>query len=277
LILQEIALRTLPVGPTIRHMLSSTLNNLAFALRAQWPWMLIVAGLLAVLGFYNPIPANLTPEENQAFFREHAGQLGSYFLLGFAVVLVAMLGFSSVAVAWHRYILLDEVPEGMAKLRVDKTVWRYFGNLLLISIMIFLAALPLSFLIIPVMAMNSALGFMGILLYSSVVLTPIFYRLSIKLPAIALGRQDFRMGDAWAASNGNWWQIVLVALGVSALSLGAALIMFLTSRLFNTVLGTSVGFWADLLVQLGVNWVITVMGITLLTSLYGYFVEKREF
>jgi hypothetical protein len=277
LILQEIALRTLPVGPTIRHMLSSTLNNLAFALRAQWPWMLIVAGLLAVLGFYNPIPANLTPEENQAFFREHAGQLGSYFLLGFAVVLVAMLGFSSVAVAWHRYILLDEVPEGMAKLRVDKTVWRYFGNLLLISIMIFLAALPLSFLIIPIMAMNSALGFMGILLYSSVVLTPIFYRLSIKLPAIALGRQDFRIGDAWAASNGNWWQIVLVALGVSALSLGAALIMFLTSRLFNTVLGTSVGFWADLLVQLGVNWVITVMGITLLTSLYGYFVEKREF
>jgi hypothetical protein len=277
LILEEIALRILPVGPTLRHMLSSTLDNLGFALRAQWPWMLIVAVLLVVVGIYNPIPANLTPEQTQVFFRENGGELGSYFLFVFVVVLVAMLGFSSVAVAWHRYILLDEVPQGMAKLRVDGTVWRYFGNLFLISVMIFLAALPLSLLMIPLMAMNAAVAFMGILLYSTLILTPIFYRMSIKLPAIALGRKDFRMGDAWAASSGSWWQIALVALSVSALSLAVALVLMLTSRLFNIVLGTSLGYWADLLVQLGVNWVITVMGITLLTSLYGYFVEKRDF
>jgi len=29
--------------------------------------------------------------------------------------------------------------------------------------------------------------------------------------------------------------------------------------------------------QIVFNWIFTIMGVTLLTSLYGFFVEKREF
>jgi hypothetical protein len=270
-------LRTLPVGPTIKHMVSSTLNNLAFAMRAQWPWMIIIVVLFAILGTYNPIPANLTQEQSEAFFRDNASQVASFFLLFAAVALVAMLGFSSVAVAWHRYVLLDEVPQGMNKLRVDGTVWRYFGNLVLISLMLIVAALPLSLLIIPLYSASPAIGLFGAMVYSVVILLPILYRLSIKLPAVALGRQDFRMGDAWNISKGNWMPIVQVALGVSLISWVVGLVMLLVSRALNTILGGEIGYWADLMLQLGVNWVVTIMGITLLTSLYGYFVEKREF
>jgi len=39
-------------------------------------------------------------------------------------------------VNWHRYILLDEVPHGMERLRLDATVWRYVGNILLIALIL---------------------------------------------------------------------------------------------------------------------------------------------
>lgn len=32
-----------------------------------------------------------------------------------------------------------------------------------------------------------------------------------------------------------------------------------------------------LAIQVAVNWVATILGVTLLTSLYGFFVEGREF
>jgi hypothetical protein len=110
-----------------------------------------------------------------------------------------------------------------------------------------------------------------------VIIMPIIYRLSIKLPAIALERRDFKLGDAWTVSAGNWWQIVGVGVVATLLSWIVGLLMALVSKLLNVTLGDTVGLWIDIALQTGVNWVVTIMGITLLTSLYGYFVEKREF
>mgnify|MGYP001579831918 FL=1 len=41
-------------------------------------------------------------------------------------------------------------------------------------------------------------------------------------------------------------------------------------------LGT-LGLSVLLAIQVAVNWVATILGVTLLTSLYGFFVEGREF
>ena len=270
-------LRFLPIGPTISHMLSSTLNNLGFALRAQWPWMVVMAAIFAIIAATTNIPMGATPEENEAFFRANPGQLSWFVFLVFVGVVVAMLAFSSIAVAWHRYVLRDEVPQGMARLRVDGTVWRYFGNIFLIGLILVVAMIPLSLLVVPLMALHPAVGIIGALAYVVFVILPIIYRLSIKLPAIALERRDFKLGDAWAASAGNWWQIVGVGVGVTLLSWIVGLVMALVSKILNVALGDTFGFWIDVVLQTGVNWVVTIMGITLLTSLYGYFVEKREF
>jgi hypothetical protein len=270
-------LRLLPVGPTISHMLSSTTNNLGFAFRAQWPWMAVIAVLFALFGATSGVPLNATPEESEAFVRANPGQVVWFVFALFAFVIVAMVAFSSIAVAWHRYVLLDEVPQGLARLRVDGTVWRYFGNVFLIGLITILAVIPLSLIVAGLFSVNAALGVVGALAYVAVVVIPIIYRLSIKLPGIALGRQDFTLSDAWTASAGNWWQIVGVGVGVTLLSWIVGLLMALVSKLLTLTLGDTVGFWIDIVLQTGVNWVVTIMGITLLTSLYGYFVEKREF
>lgn len=270
-------MRKLPVGPAISHMVSSTFNHLGFALRAQWPWMVIVAGIFLVLATTTNIPMSATPEENEAYFRAHPGELGWFVFLVLVGVLVAMLAFSSIAVAWHRYVLLDEVPKGLARLRVDATVWRYFGNIFLIGLLLVVAMLPLSLLVMTLFGLHPALGVIGALAYVVFLVMPIIYRLSIKLPAIALERRDFRLGDAWIVSQANWWQIAGVGVSVTLLSWIVGLIMALVSKLLTMVLGESVGGWIDILLQTGVNWVLTIMGITLLTTLYGFFVEKREF
>jgi hypothetical protein len=270
--------RKLPIQQTINHMLSSTFNNLGFALKAQWPWFVLLAVALSLLGsvfgfeFWGDQAATIK------YFEDNPGMIFVSFVSFFGMFLLAFLAFSSCAVNWHRYVLLDEVPQTIsAMLRVDATVWRYFGNLILIGLILIPLILPLMVISVPLVPENIAMFGLLALAYVTFVISPILYRLSIKLPAIALGRQDFRMGDAWNSSRDNWWQFVGVGAIFSVISWGVGLVLALVSSLLQNMFGPVFGFGVDMLIQTGVNWILTVMGITLLTSLYGFFVEKRDF
>jgi hypothetical protein len=273
----ENKLRQLPVGPVVSHMVKSTINNLGFIVRAQWPWMLIVGAIVMAALRSFPEVAGATPEQSEAFLRENPGALLQFFLFVLVAFIVGLIAFASIAVAWHRYILLDEVPQGLAKLRVDRNVWRYFRNLILITLLVIPVMIPLLFLMAVFQSISPFAAIAVAAVYMVVVVSPILYRVSIKLPAIALGRQDFGMGDAWNTSAGNWWQIGAVAIVVTVLSAVASLVLEAVSKLIYSVLGQSLGPWIDLPIQVAINWIITVMGITLLTSLYGFFVEERDF
>jgi hypothetical protein len=101
------------------------------------------------------------------------------------------------------------------------------------------------------------------------------YRLAVKLPSVALGRNDFFMGDAWRATDGNFWQILGLVLLFFICLLLIGLVMLLLAYLFGQ-LGT-LGLSVLIAIQVAVNWVATILGVTLLTSLYGFFAEGREF
>jgi hypothetical protein len=270
-------LRTLPVSAAIAHVWRSTSHNLWFALRAQWPWFVLLAVLFSVLASTVSIEFTGDQAAMEAQLKEHPERAGTFVFAIVTSVFAAMLAFSSIAVSWHRYVLLDEVPQGLAKLRVDALVWRYLGNIILITLMAAVAALPLTFVVLPLMSINPVLGGGAFMAYAVFVLLPVIYRLSIKLPAVALGEQRFRMGDAWNVSRGNWGQIVGLGLVYSLISWAIGLVLLGISTILVNVFGPTVGFWTDLALQVVVNWVLTVMGITLLTSLYGFFVEKRDF
>jgi hypothetical protein len=191
----------------------------------------------------------------------------------FPYLLLLLIGFASMAVTWHNYILRDEMPRGLALLRIDGTVLRYFGNFLLLSLIMVGVAIPAA-------AVSSLLGVAGavfLLPYVFLVMMPVFYRFSIKLPAIAIGRKDFSMRDAWNFSAHNWWQIV----GLVMLSILLSLVVGIAASAFGFVVQNLLGGYAgvviDTIVQLVVQWFFTILGITMLTSLYGFFVEKRDF
>lgn len=260
-------MRKLPVFAAFNHVLRSTVHNLGFAWHLSWPWMVLVMPLniAAALYGFTFSPGAATPSSEA-------------IAITILIALVTMFAFSSMAVSWHRYILLDEVPKGMARLRADNTVWRYFGNTLLIILILGLGMVPVGLLA----GILAALGQAGAVLAAPVyvvgfaVAIASFYRLSVKLPAVALERRDFRLQQAWQVTRGN--SANLFALAV--LFFLAVVVMALVLGLFAYMLektGLNFALFLSLALQIVFNWIGTIMGVTLLTSLYGFFAEKRDF
>lgn len=259
--------RQLPAGTCFGHAIRSVRNNIAYAFRISWPWyaILVAAGLGA--GYLADNISGGNPEANP-------GAIVPLYLL---VGLLNMLGFASVAVNWHRYILLDEVPHGSELLRLDDKTWRYFGNVLLIMLILFAVAF-LIMLPVALLAFLTQAGALSIIFF--LVALPfvaiISYRLSVKLPAIALGRRDFLMRDAWAATRDNKLPIFLVALFQFFILI--AVVFVLALLVFGLITASPMlGIIVGTIFQVVVGWVLAIFGITLLTSLYGFFVEKRDF
>ena len=209
--------------------------------------------------------------------------IGSFFGVLAPLIIASIIAYASIAVSWHRYILLDEIPHGWKRLRVDSVTWRYIGNFFVIIVLVFVCMFAVGLAVgaagyILKVIMGETLG--SIIALSSLSFMSIYaiimsYRLSVKLPAVALGRSDFRMKDARRATEGNMWRLLglLILLILCMLLVGAC--MLAITFIFNKF-GT-VGLSVSIAIQVMVNWVTTILGVTLLTSLYGFFVEGRDF
>jgi ABC-type xylose transport system permease subunit len=104
-------MKTLPVIAAFSHAIRSTNNNLSFAFRATWPWMLAllpvnIVGNLYILANSFGNPGEVNPK---------------VLIPTFIMAIAGMVAFASIAVSWHRYILRDEIPRGMQRLRLDGT------------------------------------------------------------------------------------------------------------------------------------------------------------
>jgi hypothetical protein len=260
--------RQLPAGACLRHAVSSVRNNIAYAFRISWPWYAVFVPVVVALSTLLGYATGGDPEANPAFA----------LLINLAIAILTMLAFASIAVNWHRYILLDQVPGRRELFRLDDKTWRYFGNLLLISLVLVAAGIAIG---LPLGLVGGLLGaleaFMVLIVLAIIpVVGVLALRLGVKLPAIAVDRRDFLMRDAWTVSAGNNLAIFLIFLFEIVVALGAGLVLSLTAfgaNAIHEVLGLTVGFALQLLV----NWIFTIFSITILTSLYGFFVENREF
>jgi len=267
-----IFMRTLPVFDAFRHAIRSTIDNIGFAFHISWPWMLLMLPLNIAGNFYF---ISRGASEAEKFDAKNS-------LILLVLIVVPLIAYSSIAVNWHRYVLLDEMVDGWQRLRIDGLMWRYVGNFFAIILLIAVGAFAGIFAIeLAGLIFGKAPGNFGkfvlfaglIALYAIMIVSA--YRLSVKLPAIALGRRDFTLRDAWAATDGNFWQL----LGLFLLFLACALLMGVVVYVVALAFAKfgAVGLSVALAIQVVLNWIATILGVTLLTSLYGYFVEGRNF
>jgi hypothetical protein len=266
-------MRKLPVIPAFTHAVQSTWHNLGFAFHASWMWLVVLVPLNTwaeskLLGIKPPdASGRVPPEQLQAM------------LLVYLFLFASMVIYSSIAVSWHRYILKDEVPQGTQQLRLDGTVWRYVGNTLLVGLLIGLLTLPPTFLFGMVVAMMGGLHSLVMAAYLTVLalmIVPAFYRLSLKLPAIAVQRQGFRLGDGWHASRGNMLQLLMLGGLTIATVLCVGILLGAVDSFLAALWGDWVT-WLFLVIRQLISWVLAIFTITVLTSLYGFFVEQRDF
>ena len=252
-------MRKLPPVTAITHALRSVIAYRMAGLRIGGLWMIVlfvlnVAELLLVGRGTGGSPGNAAT----------AAQLLSFG--------AGLLAFSSIAVGWHRFILKDELPAAAtASLRVDILVLRYLGNSLLALLG---GALPLvaaagALALLPQIAML-------LLLPAALLAGGFIMMLSLKLPAVALDRPGFTFGHALKAAEGNHWQILGVFLLNAAVILIPGLLLtglVLILRQISPGFATAVG----LVLSVPLNLFFTLFSVSVLTSLYGFFVEKREF
>lgn len=262
--------RKLPAGTCIGHAVASVRHNIAYAFRISWPWYLIVIPLTIAVSLVLSYAAGGDLGQNQGLM--FLNNMISGFLLGFA--------FASIAVNWHRYILLDEVPDSRGILRLDDKVWRYFGNIILIFLILVVAGflIGIPFGIIAALTSLAMSPLFPLLLF--IIIVPIAgtiaMRLSVKLPAIALGRTDFGLKDALTVTRGNSLPIFLVALFEIVCLLTSLLLIGLLAAGLNQ-LSSGLAIAVAYVLHFAANWLITIFSITVLTSLYGFFVEGRDF
>jgi hypothetical protein len=252
----------------IRHAISSVRNNLAYAFWIAWPWYAVLAAVVVVLML---LSTYYTAGNSETNARATA-------LIDLIRGLVTIVASASIAVNWHRYILLDEMPKGRDILRLDEKAWRYFGNMLLLFLILLVIG---SIIGLPIGIIGGLAGSQqGIEILTVLIVAPVAgivaLRLGTKFPAIALGRRDFSMKDAWAATVGNNLPIFFVILFEIAAALAVFAVISLLAYLTNQISAT-LTVVITFIVGLGVHWIFTIFSITVLTSLYGFFVEGRDF
>jgi hypothetical protein len=263
-------MRVLPVMNIFSHSIRSVIDNIGFAFHVSWPWMLAILPVHVGTSVYAALnmPTEVEPWKPDVV------------LAGLLSGLATMIAFASIAVNWHRYILLDEIPQGAQRLRLDPTVWRYIGNTVLIFLILFLTML------IPgiIFGIGSALGGTGGTIIGGVIMLTgflyaiaQFYRMSSKLPSVALGRRDYTIGTALKDTEGNMGRFIGLALLFFAVAIAIGLLVLgLQYAIVGIDQGVGPGLYAVLAIQLILNWLTTIWGVTLLTSLYGYFAEGRD-
>ncbi|MEM1272472.1 MAG: hypothetical protein AAGF88_01575 [Pseudomonadota bacterium] len=250
-----------------RHVVNQVFGNLSQALRIS-----LVPAILFGIAFYWATdgfavmglfasqfadPAQPVPSEEE--FAAMAGFAGRAFVL---VILGAVL-FSWVAVAWHRYVLTEELSPWLPPFSAGRTLG-YLGRTILIGLALFAALIPISLLFGGLLATgNFAVGlFFGIAV--NMLMSWLFVRWALILPARAIDRKlTFR--ESWDATSEVSGEILVPIIGFAVIftMITQVLILLPSNPVFALLLAA-------------VYWIQTLMNLALLTTLYGNRIEGRE-
>lgn len=237
------------------HSIRQVFGNLPEALQITG---LIYLGQMAVAIALGASP-NLLVAPEEATTGEAFATLGA--------VLAMLLALIWIAVAWHRFVLLNERPAGFIPALSPARLVRYTGWSLAIALLALLigAVLWLAF-------GTLFFGIFGLTQFASLltvisVLVPVFtflYRLSTILPGVAIDR-PLGLADGWVATTGETPTILILAF---------------LSGVMSIVLSSPLSFLPEgsvlaLLWQVVTGWVQMMIGASILTTLYGHYIEKR--
>lgn len=173
-----------------------------------------------------------------------------------------------IAVAWHRYVLLEEDPESFMPKMHSRNMLEYLGVFFMIVLVLLIPALALSLvaglLLAPLVAMNGLFGLLLPLAFLPVV--NLFFRLSPMLTGAALGR-SIKLIDAFNVTKpfaNALWGLAAIELVLTIVLNWSVALVFPSNMAFLIVENAVLG------------WVVMMVNASLLTTIYGVAVEERE-
>lgn len=243
----------------LRHSFVMLFGNFAIALRLS-------AVLYAVQAIPNIYFLNFMSGVSDAELESSP----QFWLFGSVNMVILMITGLWVAVAWHRFILSEEIPSGYIPKFQGRRMMAYFGQSLLLGLLIVAIGFGLAFIFI--FLVMSQFGYlsqplMTMAVYGAIILliAPIFFRFAAILPSAALGDRLTWEG-AWNATKGSTGSLMLVSL-VLWVGLG-----WVNEHATNLISGS---LFLLVLWTIPFQWVFLMIHISILTTLYGHYVEKR--
>lgn len=244
------------------HSVRLVLGDWRNALRVTGLLYLIYAIPALILGLLFPVAAAGQSAE------QTAASMLSFAPVGIITTLLLAVVYIWLAVTWHRYILLDEQPAGQLPAFHRSEVLSYAGNSILLILIMFAFSIVVGLVLSPLLL----LGVVGAIIMPVVFITLaliVDYRLGLVLPSRAVG-QKLSFGEAWAATKGQSGTILVLAI-VSAIAAVVINIPAMVLAFLPGIGGILSSIW-----QLGTGWVTLVVGVSILTTLYGVYIEKRS-
>ena len=238
------------------------LDNISVALRLSvFPFLVLGAAFYLLTIF---------PMEGLAQADDISSATGPFLFGILALIATYLIVLVWVAVGWHRYVLQSVEPHLAWPVWKRDRIWAYAGAFLrIIPLSILFCFVALLIFIIPAALFNGGnvstndgtlLGFL-----LGVVISYITMRLSLVLPAAAIG-EFMRAPDSWSITKEYSKPIFVAALCVGVLTA-------IPNLLLLTPLAPIVGGVVYFLVA---QWFLFMLGISIMTALYGFVVEKRE-
>jgi hypothetical protein len=207
---EQLSYPKLPLWHTIRLSYSTYFRHFNDALRASWLWLIIVAALTA-LATQQQWSWTATAMANHAY--PQMPKPTDVIVLSGVNVLALFTG-ASIAVAWHRLMILDERPGISGSNVTTKDLWRYILVGLALCLMVWLPALPFMF---PIFSAQLTAGhgpppstfILTIALCSLLQIAGgvVLLRLLMLLPARAIGNTGLTFRQAWDRTRGNFWRL----------------------------------------------------------------------
>lgn len=237
-----------------KHTVSTVISYWQVGLRIALPWMAV----LAFVSFFAGAPSIDATGQPQ------------YRAVDLVLLFVSFAAMSSIAISWHRFVLKDETPGSGDIFRIDRRVIRYLLSLLGI---VFGAALVATlFVVVLLLVLPPLIAF-------AIILVPMLTVIQIAmlgLPALAIDAEKPGFAKSFELARNDVGQIALFTVLIT----GISVLMIVPLNLFELALDQLSGPVARVIttiVSVPVTAMLVLISIGGITSLYGYFVEGRNF
>ncbi|MUZ71986.1 hypothetical protein GOZ90_04745 [Agrobacterium vitis] len=236
-----------------KHALMLTAKNWRVALRILAPFIVANLILRALMFLYAVYGLN------------GEGSSSLWAMIPITNLLFNLIAFLWIAVSWHRFILLEEYPQTIPVFYGDH-IASYFASSLLIAIVTCAPLVPLFLLAGILQGANAGLWLvLTISLVAVLGLSIMAMRLMTLLPGAALGN-PLAIQDMWVTTRGQ-----------NSTFLGLVFMLFLIALPFRFVsLALHNGLTLiEALWDIASGYVLLIIGLAVLTVLYGHYIEKR--
>jgi hypothetical protein len=257
-------------GRIVQHAFGMIFRNLSESLKIMLgPSLIAVAIFYLLVGTSNVSVAQFfAAMQMQGGMDPSVASAAPVILMGLILYFVI---FCWIAVAWHRFVLLEEYPGVLPALplaTVAYYAWRSFGLAVLLTVGSIPVLMILGLALGPMMMGGAASGVVELIfgLIVTTVFTYFWFRIAIVLPATSVG-EPLSLREGWGATARMSGAILNTAFIMSLINLVLTLVVSIVGSV-SGLLGQAV--------YLGGTLLILLAGVSVLTTLYGHLIEGRD-